>query len=291
MSRASRTRVIARMLIGFVIAAGSVAGMVKPSVPAFAQVADATLSADQIAAIQAAVQTAIADINPSLTGVARDQALSQALAQVAASQISLDGAQALSPVINAAIGAGVPAPQAIAPILPLATNLGIPAATAVDAITVGAVSAGASPTQTAEAIIAVGAQSSVSGTAVGSGLGQAASALSSANPTAATQIAVVVSNEGTLGTGQAFGQSVVTSGGSQQLASVGQQNPGVGSVTGAINTNTNANVATTTTITNNVALTSTNTSANAATISLATGASQQISAVGTTITCTTPSCN
>jgi hypothetical protein len=284
MSRASRIRAVVRVLIGFAIAAGSVVGVVKPTVPAFAQTAPAPLTADQVAAVQGAVQTAIADIDPNLRGAERAQALSQALAQIATAELNLDGAGALAPVINAAISAGVPVPQVLAPIMPVAANFGIPTATAVDAITLGAVSAGASPTQTAQAIIAIAQQNSVNGAAVGNGLGQAAAALSSANSTAATQIAVVVSNEGTLGTGQAFGQSVVTSGGSQQLASAGQQNPGVGSTIGATNTNANTGAVTT----NTVVTTATN---EVATISLATGASQQISAVGTTITCTTPSCN
>lgn len=288
MSRASRIGAMARVLIGFAIVAGGVAGLVKPSLPAFAQ-ATTSLSADQIAAIDTAVQTAIADIDPNLTGAARAQAVSQALAQVATSEINLNGAQALAPVISAAITAGVPAPQAIAPILPVATNLGISAATAVNDVTLGAVSAGASPVQTAEAVIAVGAQNSVSASSVGSGLGQATATLSSSNPTAATQIGVVVSNEGTLGTGQAFGASVLAGGGSAQLASLGVQNPNEALTTGAIGNTTNTRTNTTTTDTTTATLAAALT--NAPTISLATGASQQISAVGTTITCTTPSCN
>jgi hypothetical protein len=295
MSRTNRTGAMARVLIGFAIAAGGVVGVVKPYHPAFAQAASTPLSADQVAAIDAAVQTALANIDPNLTGAARAQALSQALAQVATTEITQDGAAALGPVVNAAIRAGVPAPQAIAPIFPVATSMGISAPTAVNAITMGAVSGGASAVQTAEAVIAVAIQTSVTGNNVGNGLGQAAATLSTTNPAAAAQIAVVVSNEGTLGTGQAFGSSVLSGGGSTQLASVGQQTPNANALTGAIANTTNAaNATTTTNATSTVVVTtplsSATSSTNSPTISLG-GASQQISAVNTVISCTTPSCS
>jgi hypothetical protein len=117
-------------------------------------------------------------------------------------------------------------------------------------------------------------QTGLSSAAVGTGLGQAATTLTRANNAgAANQIAQVVSNEGTLGTGQAFGTSVVATGGSQQLASAGQQNPNAASLIGA----TGAAAA------NTLAVANSNAAPN--------GVSQQISSVGTTITCTGPSCN
>jgi len=299
MSRTNRTGAMARVLIGFAIAAGGVVGVVEPYHPAFAQAASTPLSADQVAAIDVAVQTALANIDPNLTGVARAQAISQALAQVATTEITQDGAGALGPVVNAAIRAGVPAPQAISPIFPVANSMGISAPTAINAMTTGAVSAGASAVQTAEAMIAVAIQTSVTGNNVGNGLGQAAAALSTTNPAAAAQIAVVVSNEGTLGTGQAFGSSVLAGGGSTQLASVGQQTPNANAITGAIANTTNTTNATTTNATTTNAtstivvttpLSSTTSSTNSPTISLG-GASQQISAVNTVISCTTPSCS
>jgi hypothetical protein len=203
--------------------------------------------------------------------------VTQALQAVAASQIAASGAAAITPIVNAAVTANVPAPQAVAALLPAAASAGIAAPQAIAAIQVGAVSAGASPTQTAEAVIAIAAQTGTSSAAVGTGLGQAASTLAQNNNAgAANQIAQVVSNEGTLGTGQAFGTSVVTSGGSQQLANAGQQNPNAASLTGATGANT----------TSTLAVANANTAASSST-----GASQQISAVGTTITCTSPSCN
>jgi hypothetical protein len=281
--------------------------VIRPMPSAYAQSTTASLTTDQLAAIQAAVQTALADVDPSLSGEARTQAISQALAQVATAQINQNGAAALAPVITAAIAAGVPPAQAVAPILPVAASLGITGTTAVSAITQGAVSAGASPVQTAEAIIAVAAQANVPANAVGTGLGQAAAALAPTNTNAATQIALVISNEGTLSMGQAYGSSVLANGGSQQLASVGQQNPTANFITGAIN-NSAANNATNG---NNTAGNSSNTgnsitspplsgvplgsgantAANAPTVALSSGASQQIAAVGTTLTCTTPSCS
>jgi hypothetical protein len=303
-------------------AALGVVVVARPFPAAYAQ--STTLTADQLAAIQAAVDTALADVDPTLRGAARTQAISQALTQVATAEINQDGAAALAPIVNAAITAGVPAPQAIAPILPVAANLGIAGTSAVAAITQGAVSAGASPAQTAEAIIAVAAQTSVTSTAVGSGLGQAAAALASTNSNAATQIALVVSNEGTLPMGQAYGSSVLASGGSQQLATIGQQNPTANFITGAINNNANGSgnnnnnangngngnnnnngnsgSNNNTGANNNATLTSfalsgvplgsgSNIAANAPTVALGSGASQQIAAVGTTLTCTTPSCS
>ena len=288
----------------------SIVIVTRPFPSAYAQ--STTLTADQLAAIQSAVDTALADVDPNLRGAARTQAISQALAQVATTQINQDGAAALAPIVSAAIAAGVPAPQAIAPILPVAANLGMAGTAAVTTITQAAVSAGASPVQTAEAIIAVAAQTSVADNAVGSGLGQAAAALASTNSNAATQIALVVSNEGTLSLGQAYGTSVLANGGSQRLAAIGQQNPTANFITGAVNgnasantntnggnnatTNTNAGGNTTAAVTSvtlsGVPLGSSNsTAANAPTVALGSGASQQIAAVGTTLTCTTPSCS
>jgi hypothetical protein len=299
MSVLNRVRLSAKGLLMLAAAAVSIIVVTQAMPSAYAQSTTSNLSADQLAAIQAAVQTALADIDPSLSGEARAQAISQALAQVATTQINQNGAAALAPVITAAIAAGVPAAQAIAPIMPVAANLGIAGPVAVNAIAQGAVSAGASPVQITEAIIAVAAQSNVTSNAVGTGLGQAAAAIAPTNSNAATQIALVVSNEGTLSMGQAYGSSVLTNGGSQQLAGMGQQGPTANFITGAINSsnnnnnsNNNGNNGNTTTLTSNSSLSSgNNAAANAPTVNLGSGASQQIAAVGTTLSCTTPSCS
>jgi hypothetical protein len=297
MSVLNRVRLSAKGLLMLAAAAVSIIVVTQAMPSAYAQSTTSNLSADQLAAIQAAVQTALADIDPSLSGQARAQAISQALAQVATTQINQNGAAALGPVVTAAIAAGIPAAQAIAPIMPVAANLGIAGPAAVNAIAQGAVSAGASPVQIAEAIIAVAAQTNVTSNAVGTGLGQAAAAISPTNSNAATQIALVVSNEGTLAMGQAYGSSVLTNGGSQQLAGMGQQGPTANFITGAINSSNNSNNGgnngnnTTTLVSTNNLSSGNNTAANAPTVNLGSGASQQIAAVGTTLSCTTPSCN
>jgi hypothetical protein len=311
MSRVSLVRTPVRAAFGFFVAAGVFVSVAKPSLPAFAQPAttQATivqLTADQITTINSAVQNALADLNPNLAGNDRQQALAQALTQVAQTEVNLDGTAAVYAVISAAVRDGVPAPQVVEPVLPLALQFGIPAATAVAQITLAAVSAGASPSTTAEAVIAVAAQNSIAGATVGTGLGQAAAALSSTDRAASAQIAIVVSNQGTSGTGRTFGTSVLANGGSIQLAVTGQQNPNATNNTGSIQ-NTGNNAGNTTNNTgnnanininnnngnsNNGSSNNGNAGTNSSPISVAgSGPSQQISAVGTTITCTTPSCS
>lgn len=255
-----------RALIICLFALTTAGGVLECAPLAFAQ-AD-TLSAAQIGAIQAAVDTALANIDPTLTGDARTQAVAQVLSQVTTSQITLDGPAAIGPVMSAAIAAGIPPAQAAAPILPAAIAMGIAPVTAVNNIVVGSVTAGGSATQTTQAVIAAAIQNGTTGNLVGAGLGQAAASLAISNPTAASQVAQVVSNEGTAGTGQAFGTAAIANGGSQQLVAQALQNPAV--TTTAIQTNTTATVNTT---------------------NLTTGSSQAITAVSTTVACTTPSCN
>src|SRR6185437_13873895 len=121
-----RIRAKARVLtVCFMVTA---AGAATPFMSALAQTA--SLSQDQLAAIATDVNTALADIDPTLTGAARNQAIAQALSQVTTTEISRDGAGAIGPIIAAAIAAGIAVPQAVAPVLPAATAAGIaPAAT------------------------------------------------------------------------------------------------------------------------------------------------------------------
>jgi hypothetical protein len=278
MKLADKPRRSIRAAVVVMTAALGVFASVGPSRPALAQVDNTqapTLSGADIAAINTGVQTLLANIDPSLTGAARQTAITQALQQFAAAQIALNGTAAIAPIMNAATLNNIPMPVTVAALLPAATSVGISAPQAVASVTVGAVAAGASATQASEAVVAVSVQAGLSSAAVGTGLGQAATTLTRANNAgAANQIAQVVSNEGTLGTGQAFGASVTATGGSQQLASAGQQNPSAASLTGATGTNT----------TSTLAVANSNAGSSA-------GASQQISSVGTTITCTGPSCN
>jgi hypothetical protein len=274
MSRGTRAAIICWASASFA------AGLLEQSPSAWAQAA--ALSPDQIAAIQLAVDTALANIDPALIGAARTQAVNQALSQVAANEITLDGAGAISPVISAAIAAGIPAPQAVPPVLPMAISMGVSTPAAINDIMAGSVAAGGSATQTAEAIIAVGIQSGTASNLTGSGLGQAAASLSITNTAAANAIAQVVSNQGTGGTAQAFSTAVFANGGSQQLVTQALQNPTatIGAIPGAANTTAAAAAATTT-------LTTVGVSTNLASGSTA----QTISAVNTVVACTTPSCN
>jgi len=204
--------------------------------------AAAPLTSDQLAAIQTAVNTALANVNPALTGAARDQAVAAALAQATSSQIALYGASALSAVTSAAIAAGVPAAQVVAAVLPAAVTAGIPGSDAVASISLAAINAGASPTQVSEAVIATAVTAQISASDVGTGLGATAAAVSQTNPDGANAIAQVISNEGTSGMSQSFASSVTDHGGSQQLAQAGSQNP---QATGETNNNTNGNEGTT----------------------------------------------
>ncbi|HEY0466918.1 MAG TPA: hypothetical protein VGC79_22095 [Polyangiaceae bacterium] len=191
-----------------------------------AQAADVALTSDQTAAIAAAVRTALANIDPSLTGAAKEQAIAQALAKATTDAIGIYGSGAIAAVAAGAIAAGVPAAQVVAAVLPAAVGIsGVSASLAVRYVMLGAVSAGASPTVVAEAIITTSANSQLAPGAVGTGLGAAAAELAKTDPDGASAIAQVVSNEGTAGMGQSFASSVLNNGGSQQLANAGRQNP------------------------------------------------------------------
>ena len=273
----------ARAAIVCLVCASAAAGLLEQSPSAWAQAGG--LSSDQVAAIQLAVDTALANIDPALIGAARTQAVNQALSQVAATEITLDGAGAVAPVISAAIAAGIPAPQTVPSVLPAAISAGVSAPAAINAIEVGSVAAGGSATQTAEAIIAVSIQSGTASNLVGSGLGQAAASLSITNTAAGNAVAQVVSNQGTVGTAQAFSTAVFANGGSQQLVTQALQNPTatIGAIPGAANTTAAAAAVTATT---------TSLTTVGATTNLASGSTAQtISAVNTVVACTTPSCN
>jgi len=189
----------------------------------FAARADA-LSLDQVTAIRGMVQTALASVDPNLTGAAKQQAIAAALGRVLADAVRVYGPSAISAVTGEALTAGVPIAQVVSALLPAAVTIsGV--SSAVTQILVGAVQAGASATQTAEAIIAVSVQSVYDSTQVGLGLGAAAAQLAQTNASAADQIATVIANEGTPGMGKAYADAVVKNGGSQQLADAGQKSP------------------------------------------------------------------
>lgn len=207
-----------------------------------------TLTADQVSAVQGLIQTALANIDPSLTGTARQQAVASALAQATTGAIQIYGTSAIATLTSAAVAAGVPVAQVVVAVLPAAAAAaGV--SVAVASVTLGATAAGASPTQTAEAVIVTATQAQYASADVGSGLGAAAAQLSATNTGSATQIATVISNEGTAGMGSSFSAAVVQNGGSQQLANVGTQNPNATGETGGttsqtVNNQTNTNTPT-----------------------------------------------
>ncbi len=267
-----------RVAIICLVSASLTAGLLERSPSAWAQAGG--LSADQLAAIQLAVDTALANIDPALTGAARTRAVDQALSQVVTNEITLDGVGAIAPVMRDAIAAGIPAPQVVSPVLPAAMAMGVSPPAAINAIMLGSVAAGGSATQTAEAVIGAGIQSGTASNLVGSGLGQAAALLSITDTAAANAVAQVVSNQGTVGTAQAFSTAAFANGGSQQLVTQALQNPTVtiGAIPGAANTAAPA----TGTVAPLTAGVPTNIGSNTA---------QTISAVNTVVACTTPSCN
>jgi hypothetical protein len=129
------------------------------------------------------------------------------------------------------VSAGIPVAQVVAAVLPAASSAsGV--STAVAEVTMGSTAPGASATQVTESVIAVSTQAQFSSADVGAGLGAAAAQLSSSNSSASTEIAAVVSNEGSTGMGSSFASSVVQNGGSQQLADAGNQTPTAGTQTG-----------------------------------------------------------
>lgn len=265
------------------LAVALTASLTIPSHVAVAQ--DQTLSSSQVAAVQNAVVIALGNIDPNLTGEARTSAINEALAQVAVTQIGLDGPAALAQVVSVAIAANVPAAQAVQALLPASIAAGVAPAAAISTITVAAVSAGASPAVTTEAVIAVAVQTATPSATVGSGLGQAAATLSqTSNSGAASQVALVVANQAPAGTSQSFGASVVAAGAPQQLAATAQQPPSASSTTGSTVAPTINTFVPVTTALPTIAL-----APAAATI--ASGAVSPINSAGVAVTCLNPSCN
>ncbi|MBI3678411.1 MAG: hypothetical protein HY243_17510 [Proteobacteria bacterium] len=184
------------------------------------------LSASQTAAIQSAIQTALANIDPSLTGAARTQAIQTALSQAAKSAITTYGADAIAAVVQAAIGAGIPATTVLATVLPAATSTGVSVSEAVADSVIAAVEAGASALEAASTVIALSGTSAMPAADVGNGLGIAAAILEKRNnKLAALQIGQAIANEGTSDMATTFASAVLENGGTQDVADAGTGNP------------------------------------------------------------------
>lgn len=193
----------------------------------FSSQALAAVTPAQASTIQADVQRALANVNPSLTGTARDAAIQQALATVTRSEVAAYGPDAINAVANSAAALGVSSANLVQGIL-IAAIATVPAATVIADIEVGGVNGGGSATTLTEAIIAVAQTNGIAPATVGTGLGQAALQLPQAS---ANQIAAVIANEGLPGTATAF--AAVVTGQNQQLAALALASPGgTGATTG-----------------------------------------------------------
>jgi hypothetical protein len=207
----------------------SISGPAQWSVGQFASPAFAVaepLSSPQASAVEAAVQAALASVNPSLTGTARTQAIQAALAQTTKDMISTYGANVVMGVVQAALHAGLSEATILAAVLPAAVNDGVGVAEAVADCVVAVVEAGGSASGAASTVIAIGQLNSLSEADVAAGLGLAAAILEKKNnKLAAEQIGQTIANEGTSAMSEKFAAVVLQNGGTQDVADAGTGNP------------------------------------------------------------------
>lgn len=188
----------------------------------------ASLTSTQIASIDAAVQTALQNIPPGLSGQALLSAQQAAIATATQTEIGIYGSAAAEVVTTAAVSDGVPVAQAVAGTIQGGLNAGVGGSTIVEeAVLGGSTGTTGNPTVAAEAALAAAESDGIDAGQAGSGLGAAAAQLSTTNAAAAQSVASVVANEGSSGTQSAFSTSVVANGGSQQLAQAGGAQPTV----------------------------------------------------------------
>lgn len=187
-----------------------------------------TLSSTQTAAIDAAVQTALQNIPPGLTGAALLAAQQAAIASVTKMEVGIYGAAAAEVVASAAVGDGVPVAQAVAGTIQGGLQAGVSGSTIVEyAVLGGSSGIGGNPTTAAEAALATAETNGIDSGDAGTGLGAAAAELATTNSAAGSAVAAVVANEGSSGTQTAFANSVTANGGTQQLAEAGGAAPTV----------------------------------------------------------------
>jgi hypothetical protein len=185
---------------------------------------DNSLSATQLATVKQQLTEALKNISPALKGQARVQAISQAITAITTDALAKSGASALVSVVAAADSL-VPATIAVPAALSAAVSSGVAVPIAVAAVTTGAVVGGAPPTMAVQTVIAASAQQNLPTTEVGSGLGAAAASVAQSNPSAAVEISTTVANVAPSGMTQSYATSVISSGGSPQLADKSVQPP------------------------------------------------------------------
>ncbi len=216
------------------------AGLVCVAPRPFAQVAladDSGLSAVQLASVKQDLTQALKNINPAIKGQARVLAISQAITAIATDALAKSGAAALVSVVAAADSL-VPATIAVPAALSAAVSSGVAVPIAVAEVTTGAVDGGAPPAMAVQTVIAASAQQNLPTTDVGSGLGAAAASVAQSNPSAAVEISTTVANVAPSGMTQSYATSVISSGGSPQLADKSVQPPSavVGGTVNNVNT-------------------------------------------------------
>lgn len=211
-----------------------------PSVFAAPTPPTSTLTSTQLSTIQSQIQQALAGISPSLTGLARTQAIEAALSQIAQADALSMGAGALSTIVADAIAAGIAPTTAVDAVIRGAVAGGIPGSVAIADAIVGAVDAGANASNVAAQALATAANIPIPPGETGVGMGMAAADLSTTNVAAAKAIGQSVANEGTALVRTAYTGGVLTNGGSIELADLSNAYPlavGETGVTGVGNNN------------------------------------------------------
>src|SRR5579871_4162680 len=195
----------------------------SPTLPA---APTASLSASQLSTLQSEVTNALAGINPSLSGVARIQAIDTALADLTQKESCALGAGAIAAIDADAITAGVLPTTAVDAAIRGGVACGIKGSTVIADAVIGAVGAGASAANVAAQALATASQVPMPGDDAGAGLGIAAAYFAGTNNlAAANQVGQTVANEGTQPTRLAYRDGVIQNGGAVNIAELGDAFP------------------------------------------------------------------
>ncbi len=184
-----------------------------------------TLTSTELSTIQSQIQDALAGISPSLTGVARIQAVSAALVQIATNDTAQMGPAAIDAIVGDAILAGVLPTVVVDAVIRGAIAGGVPGSTAIADVVLAAINDGAPAGNVASQALATGTNIPLPPDVTGTGLGMAAAALSRTNISAANAIGQTVANEGTQPLRVAYENGVLANGGSVALADLGNSFP------------------------------------------------------------------
>ena len=187
--------------------------------------AEGTLTGAQLQDIQTQVQQALAGVSPTLTGLARLDAITNALESVAQTDACAMGPDAVSAITADAIIDGALATRAVDAVIRGAVGCGMQGSLAIARAIIGAVGAGASAANVAAQALATANAIPIPADQVGAGMGIAAAYCSGCDVAAATEIGQTVANEGTQPTRLAFRDAVIQNGGSTQIAELSDAFP------------------------------------------------------------------